>query len=136
MKILCLDYGDARTGVAISDELGMLAHGVKTIFSHDVIKTAKETAKIVNAEKVAKIVVGLPKNMDGSEGFRAENTRNFISELKKYVTLEIIEWDERLTTVSAQRILNEVNVRSLERKKVIDTVSAVIILQNYLDSNK
>jgi putative Holliday junction resolvase len=133
MKILGVDFGDARTGVAISDELEMLARGVKTIFSYDIGKTALEIAEIIDIEGAKRLVVGLPRNMDGSEGGRAEKTRIFIDELKKHTDLEIIEWDERLTTVSAARTLNELNIRSNERKKVIDTVSAVIILQNYLD---
>lgn len=134
MRILGVDYGEKRTGIAISDALGMTAQGVKTIFESYPPKVAAEifsTAKELRAEK---IVVGLPKNMDGSIGFRGEATFAFIDELKKLTDLPIITWDERLSTVSAIKSLNETNTRGKKRKEVVDTVAAMYILQNYLDS--
>lgn len=134
MKILGIDYGEKRTGIAVSDALGMTAQGVKTIFESYAPKVAKEAAKIAYELNAEKIVVGLPKNMDGSIGFRGEATYSFIEELKKETDLPIITWDERLSTVSAIKSLNETNTRGKKRKEVVDTVAAMYILQNYLDS--
>ncbi len=134
MRILGVDYGEKRTGISVSDALGMTAQGVKTIFESYVPKVAKEVADISKELSAEKIVVGLPKNMDGSIGFRGEATFNFIEELKKATDLPIITWDERLSTVSAIKSLNETNTRGKKRKEVVDTVAAMYILQNYLDS--
>ncbi len=134
MKILGIDYGEKRTGIAVSDALGMTAQGVKTIFESYAPNVAKEAAKIAYELNAEKIVVGLPKNMDGSIGFRGEATYIFIEELKKETDLPIITWDERLSTVSAIKSLNETNTRGKKRKEVVDTVAAMYILQNYLDS--
>lgn len=134
MKILGIDYGEKRTGIAVSDALGMTAQGVKTIFESYAPNVAKEAAKIAYELNAEKIVVGLPKNMDGSIGFRGEATYSFIEELKKETDLPIITWDERLSTVSAIKSLNETNTRGKKRKEVVDTVAAMYILQNYLDS--
>ncbi len=134
MRILGVDYGEKRTGISVSDALGMTAQGVKTIFESYVPKVAKEVADISKELSAEKIVVGLPKNMDGSIGFRGEATFNFIEELKKVTDLPIITWDERLSTVSAIKSLNETNTRGKKRKEVVDTVAAMYILQNYLDS--
>lgn len=134
MRILGVDYGEKRTGIAISDALGMTAQGVKTIFESYVLKVAEEVSKIAGELNAEKIVVGLPKNMDGSIGFRGEATYSFVEELKKQTDLPIIMWDERLSTVSAIKSLNETNTRGKKRKEVVDTVAAMYILQNYLDS--
>ncbi|MBQ2896704.1 MAG: Holliday junction resolvase RuvX [Clostridia bacterium] len=134
MRILGVDYGEKRTGIAISDALGMTAQGVKTIFESYLVKVAKEVSNIAKELDAEKIVVGLPKNMDGTIGFRGEATYSFIEELKKETDLPIITWDERLSTVSAIKSLNETNTRGKKRKDVVDTVAAMYILQNYLDS--
>ena len=134
MRILGVDYGEKRTGIAISDALGMTAQGVKTIFESYLVKVAKEVSNIAKELDAEKIVVGLPKNMDGTIGFRGEATYSFIEELKKETDLPIITWDERLSTVSAIKSLNETNTRGKKRKGVVDTVAAMYILQNYLDS--
>lgn len=134
MRILGVDYGEKRTGISVSDPLGMTAQGVKTIFESYAPKVAKEVSEISKELSIEKIVVGLPKNMDGSIGFRGEATYNFIEELKKVTDLPIITWDERLSTVSAIKSLNETNTRGSKRKKVVDTVASMYILQNYLDS--
>ena len=134
MRILGVDFGDRRTGVALSDELGWTAQGLTTICHWNPEEVAKEVAKIAIDNKAEKIIVGLPKNMDGSVGFRGEATKDFAEKLKTEIDLPIIFWDERLSTVAAHRTLNETNVRGKKRKNVIDTVAATYILQGYLDS--
>lgn len=136
MRILGIDYGDSRVGVAASDLMGWTAQGIRTIPNRGVKKLLQELAPILAEYQPEKIVVGLPKNMDGTQGFRAEATYQFADSLKTIFQGEIIFWDERLSTVSAARILNETNTRGKNRKKVLDTVSACIILENYLNSLK
>ena len=133
-KYLGVDYGDVRTGLAECDVSGMLASGITTIKEGGMRKTAIRVAKEAEMRSCKKIVIGLPKNMDGSIGFRGEATQKFADMLKEKTEAPIIFWDERLSTVSAIRTLNETNVRGKDRKKVIDTVAATYILQNYLDS--
>ena len=136
MRIMGIDYGDRRIGVAVSDPLGITAQGVKTIQNKGQEKLKLEFSELLSTYAPEKIVLGLPKNMDGSLGFRAEETYKFAEILKTLTDKEIIFWDERLTTVSASLILNETNTRGKDRKKVIDTVSACIILENYMQSIK
>lgn len=135
-RILGIDYGDRRVGVAVSDLLGFGAHGVGTIENRGKARLIEEIIRILAEYTPEKIVIGMPKNMDGSLGFRAETTEEFISELTKIFSGEIIRWDERLTTVGATRFLNETNTRGKKRKGVIDTVSACLILEGYLTSCK
>lgn len=134
MRILGIDYGDARVGVAVSDMLGFTAQGVRTIKNTGMKKLILEIGEIIDEYEPEKIVVGLPKNMDGSEGFRAEATYKFTGALKKIYKGEIILRDERLSTVGASRFLNETNTRGKKRKEVLDTVAACIILEGYLSS--
>ncbi|MBP3359452.1 MAG: Holliday junction resolvase RuvX [Clostridia bacterium] len=136
MRILGIDYGDSRVGVAVSDPLGMTAQGVGTIKNKGTERLSAELSAIIEKYKPEKIVLGLPKNMDGTEGFRAEVTYSFRDELAKIFDGEIILWDERLSTVSASGILNVTNTRGKDRKKVLDTVAACIILENYLNFRK
>lgn len=136
MRIMGIDYGDRRVGIAVSDPLGITAQGVKTIQNRGFEKLAPELSELLKQYTPEKIVLGLPKNMDGTLGFRAEETYKFADFLKTLTDKEIIFWDERLTTVSASLILNETNTRGKDRKKVIDTVSACIILENYMNSIK
>lgn len=136
MRILGIDYGDSRVGVAASDLMGWTAQGIRTIPNRGEKKLLQELAPILAEYQPEKIVVGMPKNMDGTQGFRAEATYRFADSLKTIFQGEIIFWDERLSTVSAARILNETNTRGKNRKKVLDTVSACIILENYLNSLK
>ncbi|MBQ4543600.1 MAG: Holliday junction resolvase RuvX [Clostridia bacterium] len=133
MRILGVDYGEARTGVAISDELNLTAQGVKTVFGRNSEKVAAEVSRIAKQYDVKLVVVGLPKNMDNTIGFRGEATMEFVEKLKPLIDCPIELWDERLTTVSAIRVLNETNTRGNKRKNVVDTVAACIILQNYID---
>ena len=136
MIILGIDYGDARVGIAVSDALGLTAQGVGTIKNTGAKKLMEELSKIIAEYSPEKIVIGLPKNMDGTEGFRAEATYKFTDKLKEIYTGEIIFKDERLTTVGATRFLNETNTHGKKRKGVIDTVSACLILEGYLNSVK
>lgn len=136
MKILGLDYGEARTGVAISDELGMLAHGVETIEHGTNEKKLLERIKeLIEINKIQKIVIGYPLNMNATKGPRIEKTDKLIEKLKKETGLEIIKIDERLTTVSAHRTMTELKLAKDKKKKLVDTISATYILQMYLDRN-
>lgn len=136
MRILGIDFGDARIGIAVSDIMGWTAQGVGTIYNKRWEKLSVELEKILKEYNPEKIVLGLPKNMDGTEGFRAEATYEFAENLKTIYSGEIIFRDERLTTVGASRFLNETNTRGKDRKKVIDTVSACLILEGYLNESK
>lgn len=135
MRILGIDYGDARVGVAVSDLLGMTAQGVKTIKNTGIKRLLSELQEVIAEYKPEKIVIGLPKNMDGSEGFRAEATYAFAKKLETVYEGEIVFWDERLSSVGAARYLNETNTRGKKRKNVLDTVAACIILEGYLNKN-
>ena len=136
MRIMGIDYGDRRIGVAVTDLLGITAQGVATVQNRGTEKVKIEFEKLLAEYNPEKIVLGLPKNMDGTLGFRAEATYEFADLLKELTDKEIVFWDERLTTVSAAHILNETNTRGAKRKAVVDTVAAEIILQNYLDFKK
>ena len=135
-RIMGLDYGSKTIGVAVSDLLGLTAQGIETININEQIKDfkIKRIKELVNEHNVGKIIVGLPKNMDTSIGFRGEATLYFVEVLKKKIkSVEIILQDERLTTMGAERILLEANVSRKKRKNVIDKMAAVLILQTYLD---
>lgn len=136
MKIMGIDYGDRRTGIALSDIGEILASDYTTIYSGHAPKVRDAVMEIVNKENVQKIVLGLPINMDGSEGFRAQKTRDFKILLEECFDGDIVFVDERLTTVSASYYLNETNKRGSNRKELVDRVAASIILQSYLDSLK
>ena len=136
-RILSVDFGDTRTGLAVSDPSRFLASGIGTISPGGIEKTANKVAEIAKEQRATSIVVGLPKNMDGSEGFRAQRCVEFAELLATLLPdATIVMMDERLTTVSASRYLNETNTRGTKRKGVIDTLSAEIILQNVLDKLK
>lgn len=136
MRIMGIDYGDSRIGIAMSDIMGWTAQGIKTIKNYRCEKTLNEIENIIKEYTPEKIVVGLPKNMDGSEGFRAEATYKFVDELKTIFDGEIVYWDERLSTIGATRYLDETDTYGKKRKNVIDTVAAVLILEGYLNSIK
>lgn len=136
MKILGIDYGDVRTGIAISDQSEFLASAVCVVKETYQPKLIDKICEIASEKYVGLIVVGLPKNMDGTEGFRAEKCREFASLLSEKLALETVMIDERLTTVEAHKILNETNTRGKKRKEVVDAVSAVMILQDYLDRKR
>ena len=136
-KILSVDFGDTRTGLAVSDATRFLASGIGTISVGGIVKTADRTAEIVREQGAVAVVVGLPVNMDGTQGFRAERCREFADLLRESLPgVPVAMMDERMTTMVASRYLNETNTRGKKRKGVIDTLSAEIILQNTLDRLK
>ena len=135
-KILSVDFGDVRTGLAISDATRFLASGIGYISPGGIEKTADAVAELAANEGVSAIVVGLPKNMDGSEGSRADRCKKFARLVEEGSGLPVATFDERMTTMTASRYLNETGTRGSKRKQVIDTLSAQIILQNCLDRLK
>jgi len=137
MRVMGLDYGSKTVGVAVSDPFGWTAQGVETIVRKEENKLRQTLARIealVQEYEVEKIVLGFPKNMNSTLGERAQKTLEFKEKLEKRIGLPIIMWDERLTTVEAERTLIESNVRREDRKKYVDKIAAVFILQGYLDS--
>lgn len=133
MRILGLDLGTKTIGVAVSDPLGWTAQGIKTIQRVGLKKDIQEIKNIVDEYGVEKIVLGMPKNMNGTVGEAGERSISFGENLKNKLGIEVILQDERLSTVSAERSLIEADVSRKKRKKVIDTVAATYILQTYLD---
>ncbi len=136
MRILGLDVGTKTIGVAVSDELGWTAQGVETVRrnSEDPDKDWEKLASLIADLDVDKIVVGLPKNMNGTIGPSGEACQQFAEEVKQRFDLPVILWDERLTTVAAERMLIAADMSRKKRKKVIDKMAAVMILQGFLDS--
>lgn len=137
MRIMGLDCGSKTVGVAISDPLGITAQAIETICRKDENKLRKTCARIetlIEEYKVERIVLGLPKHMNNDIGDRAERSLEFGKMLSRRTGLEVVMWDERLTTVEAERTLIENKVRREDRKKYIDKIAAVFILQGYLDS--
>ena len=136
MRILGLDYGTKTVGVAVSDELLITAQGVEIVRRKAPTKLRQTLARIeelVNEYGVEKIVLGYPKNMNNTEGERCERTKEFKEMLEKRTGLEVILWDERLTTVSADNAMMEMGIRRENRKEYVDEISAIFILQGYLD---
>lgn len=136
MIILSVDYGDRRTGLAICDKFEMLASPLGVITEWNREALASKIVQTASEKRAEEIVVGLPKNMDGTKGNRAEACEELGEEIKKITDIPVSFWDERLTTVSAHRILSENNIRGKKRKSVVDSVAAELILQNYLDYRK
>lgn len=136
MKIMAVDLGLVRTGLAISDELELLASPIGTVTERDLNVLAEKIAAAAKEHGAGALVVGLPRNMDGSKGESAERAEAFAEQLRTLTDLSVSLWDERLTTVSAIGYLNETNVRGKKRKAIVDTVSATIILEDYLKSRK
>lgn len=132
-RIMALDYGDVRIGIALSDVTRFLASGYENYTRKSLVCDCEHIAKIASDNNVKIIVLGLPLNMDGSKGIRVEKTYEFAEELKKYTSCEIDFLDERLTSVSAEKILISADVSRKKRKQVLDKLSATIILQDYLD---
>ncbi len=139
MRMLGLDYGSRTVGVAVSDSLGITAHGVETITRKEENKLRRTLARIeqlIQEYKIEMIVLGYPKNMDDSIGDRAKKTEEFRDMLVRRTGLPVILWDERLTTMEANEILMESGVRRENRKSVIDKIAAVLILRSYMDFAK
>ena len=135
-KYLAVDYGDKRTGLADCDMSGMLASGIGTISEGGMTKTAERVVKEAESRGAKKIIVGLPKNMDGTEGSRAETIRIFVDMLRGLTDIPVDLYDERMTTMVAYRFLTESGTYGKRRKDAVDTLSAQIILQNYLDHER
>ena len=135
-KYLGVDYGDKRTGLAECDVSGLIATGIGTVSEGGMRNTAIRVVKEATERSCKKIIIGLPKNMDGSEGSRAERCKKFARLVRERTELPVAMFDERMTTMTASRYLNETNTRGSKRKQVIDTLSAQIILQNCLDRLK
>ncbi|MDE6124761.1 MAG: Holliday junction resolvase RuvX [Eubacterium sp.] len=136
MKIMAIDYGDVRTGVAFSDIRETLASPYTVIKEAYQPKLIDKLCEIIKKENAEKIVVGLPRNMDGSYGFRSDACREFGNALQEKSGINVEFQDERLTTVMAHNILSANNVKGKKRKDTVDAVSAVMILQSYIDKNK
>ncbi len=135
-RLLGVDYGDTRTGLAVSDTLGMLANGIGYIKSTYDLRTAEAVIRAANEYDVGRIVLGNPINMNGTRGPRAEKIDAFAALLRSMTDVPVVLFDERLSTAAAHKILNETNIKSKKRGQVIDTLSAQIILQNYMDACK
>lgn len=133
-RSLGIDHGDARIGLAISDDLGMLAHPLETVAVKDTPDPVSYIAKIVADKDIGQIVIGFPKNMDGTTGPAAEKARAFSEALKAKVTCPVKLWDERLTSVAAQKALHAAGRNVKQSREVIDQVAAQMILQGWLDS--
>lgn len=136
MVIMSVDLGKARTGLAVCDKTEFLASPFKVIFEKSPRKLPEKVAEAANEAGAELIVVGLPKNMDGSEGESAQNARAFAKELEELCGIPTVMQDERGTTVTAHHLLSDTNTRGKKRKNAVDAVAATIILQNYLDSCK
>jgi putative Holliday junction resolvase len=134
MRIFGLDVGSKTIGVDVSDELSLTAQGLTTLKRKVLKQDIKQLLKVIEENGVEKVVVGLPKNMNGSLGPSAEMVISLIGELKKFVDLPVVTWDERLSTVAAQRVLLEADMSRKKRKRVVDKVAAILILQGYLDN--
>lgn len=132
MKIMGIDYGDARTGIAISDLLCSIVGTTTVIHSRKADKTLLEIKQLVQENQVGEIVMGLPKNMDGTEGPRAQLCREFAKRVEEETGLQVALWDERRTTVEAHNILSEHNYHGKKRKNTVDAVAASLILEGYL----
>ena len=131
-RIMGVDYGDARTGIALSDLLCSIVGSTTVIHSRRMDKTLQEICRIVKEQDVGQIVVGLPKNMNGTEGPRAELCREFTKAVEEATGLPVALWDERRTTVEAHNILSEHNYHGKKRKDTVDAVAASLILEGYL----
>ena len=136
MRIMAIDYGDAHTGVALSDPTGFLTGSTRTIHSRSARVVLDELVKLIRDQQVDELVMGFPRNMDGTEGPRAELYRDFAALVEDTAGLRPVLWDERRTTVDAHRILFEAGKNARKRKKTVDAVAASLILEGYLDHRR
>ncbi|MCC7374057.1 MAG: Holliday junction resolvase RuvX [Verrucomicrobiales bacterium] len=135
MRILALDHGTVRIGAAISDELGMLAHPLEFLPAEPAATLLKQLGQLVKEREVALIIVGMPRNMDGSYGPAAQKVEAFVHWLRETQTIPVRTWDERLTTLQAHRMLAESGKREKDRRGKVDSSAAAVLLQSYLDAN-
>ncbi|NYE56423.1 Holliday junction resolvase RuvX [Carboxydothermus ferrireducens] len=133
MKVLGLDVGDKKIGVALSDELGLTAQGLTVIYRTSLKKDLEEIKKIIDLHHVTEVVIGYPRNMNGTAGPRAELVERFAWELYKFTGIKPVFWDERLSTVEAEKLLISGDISRRKRKKVIDKLAATLILSGYLN---
>lgn len=137
MRSMSLDVGTRTIGIAVSDLLGMIAGGVETIKRTSPERDFERLAELVKEYEVDTLVVGYPKNMNGTIGERAQSCEAMAEELReRFAGVQVVLWDERLSTVAAEKVLVDADLRRKKRKKVIDMMAAVVILQNYLDSKQ
>lgn len=132
MRVLAVDYGDAHTGIAVSDASGMIVGQTSVIQSRNAKKTAQEIARLVQQTGAERLVMGFPRNMDGSEGPRAALYKEFAALLEQECAMPVVLWDERRTTVEAHNILSDCNYHGKKRKNTVDAVAASLILEGYL----
>ena len=132
MKVMALDYGDARTGVAVSDAMGMIVGFTTVIQEWNKEKTAEKVAELVKTHQPERLVMGFPKNMDGTEGPRAALYREFAEMISERTGMEVVLWDERRTTIEAHNILSANGKKTKRHKKTVDAVAASLILEGYL----
>lgn len=132
MKMLALDVGNKRIGTAVSDELGMFAHPLYTIHRKGIKRDIEEIIRILEEHRIEKLVVGLPRNMDGTLGFQGEKTMKFVNSLQREIGMDVEYIDERLSTQEAKEIMLANNIRQENKKNIIDTIAAVVILDDYL----
>ncbi|OGG51228.1 MAG: hypothetical protein A3F84_17910 [Candidatus Handelsmanbacteria bacterium RIFCSPLOWO2_12_FULL_64_10] len=135
-RVLAVDYGRRRVGLAVSDPLGITAQGLETVAVRSLKAAAAEVARVAEEVEAGEVVVGLPLNMDGSAGEMAAEAGAFAAEVERRTGLPVRRWDERLTSVAAGRAMREMGVRTKGRKGEVDRASAVLILQGYLDSKR
>lgn len=136
MRILAIDYGAKRMGLAVSDPLGITAQGIPALLRSTQIEDVKRLLSLINEKGVEEVVIGLPKNMNNTLGEKATEVIEFIEILKKYISIPIYTFDERLTTVMGNKAMLEGNLSRKKRKDKIDTIAAQLILQGYIDSRK
>ena len=136
MKLMAVDYGDKRTGIALSDVRQMLASPYSVINESYLPKLVDKLSEIIDAEKPEKVIIGLPRNMDGSYGYRCDECKALGEAVAEKCCIAVEYQDERLTTVMAHNVLSDNYVRGQKRKDTVDAVSAVMILQSYIDKNK
>ena len=134
MRILALDHGSKRVGVAVSDEMKLIATPVEFIHAHPLAALLDRVKELIQSKDVELVLVGMPRNMDGSYGPAASKVQEFVAVLKNEIGIPVKTWDERLTSVQANRYLIAADVRRSKRKEKVDQTAAAILLQNYLDS--
>jgi putative Holliday junction resolvase len=134
LRILALDFGKRRIGLALSDELGITAQGLETFQRNNIREDLQRLAQLISEKNVSLILMGNPLHMSGAEGRQAEHVRDFASRLSARSGVKVEFWDERLTTVAAQRVLKESGISIQKRARAVDRLAAVILLESYLDS--
>lgn len=136
MRILGIDYGSRRIGLAISDALGLMAHGHGIIDGGTILEVSSRITEVIVREKVGRVVIGLPKKLNNTLGIQAKEVLKFVEQLKTQVDIPVITWDERLTTAQAEVLLKDVNLSRQRKRRQLNTVAAQLILESYLDATR